>query len=134
LSFSFDLPGFLVAVVIIGFGSWAWTAERRFHSYLKPVERMWTLTFGWIINICLLFFCLAFTFRLYTTPGSFALVLSTFAIFMIVLAMYLYFRWKVSVKLISYDARKSFEKLKRELEVFEADEQNKAESPPDGGS
>lgn len=132
MSFSFDLPGLLVAVVIILFGAWAWSAERRFHSYLKPVERMWTVTFGWIINLCLLFFCVAFTFKLYTTTDSFALVLAVFFVFLIVFAMYLYFRWKVSVELIGYDAKKSFEKLRHKIETIEALKKDNADSPSDG--
>ncbi|MCD6119245.1 hypothetical protein J7K50_05345 [bacterium] len=130
----FDFPGFLISAVIVAVGIWGWSAERKFQRYLSPADRLWAITLGWIINLCLLFFCIVFTFRLYTTPSIFALILSVLAVFLIVLFIYLYVRWKVSHKLIGREAKKSVESLRSELEKIAKKAHDDGSSSSKGGN
>lgn len=124
---TFDVPGFVISLVIIGVGVWGYGAERKFISYLEPSEKVWASMLGWIINICLLYMCFAFTFKLFFTRELFALAISVMAIFTITLVVYLYIRWKVSYKLLGREMRKSMDSLREELEKI-------AEASPKGAS
>ncbi len=122
---AFDVPGFVISLVIIGVGVWGYGAERKFISYLGPAERVWTTTLGWVINLCLLYMCVAFTFKLFFTRQLFALAISVLSVFLITLVVYLYMRWKISYKLLGREMRQSMDSLRIELEKI-------AESAPGG--
>lgn len=113
---SFDLPGFLISLLIIGVGFWAYGSERKYISYLEPSERVWTTSLGWIINICVLYMCFAFTMSMFFTRELFALAISVMAVFLITLLVYLYIRWKTSYRLLGREMRKSMDGLRDELE------------------
>lgn len=112
---SFSWPGFIVSAIIVVAGVWGYRAERRFLSYLKPEEKMWSFTLGTFINICLLFFCVMFTFELYTSKKMFSLLLATLTVFLIVLLVYLIIRWRISLRLFGREAREGIESLREEI-------------------
>ncbi|MEP0813541.1 MAG: hypothetical protein HRF49_02605 [bacterium] len=115
---TFSWPGFAVSLLVIAFGIWGYRSERRFLSYLAPSDRLWSATLGAIINICLAFFCVVFTFNLWVKREVFAFTIALLIVFLLVVIIYLAVRWRLSLLLLGNEAKEGIRKLKEELERF----------------
>ncbi len=127
MSAGLDLRACIISIVALAVLAWAWRSESRFHKLLNPVERMWSITLSWLINLCIVFCCVVFTLRLYVLPEMFAFFLSVIAVFLIVLMIYLFQRWKTSYRILGSEVRQSVDKMAQELERLQKEGKEKLE-------
>lgn len=127
MSAGFDLRACIISIVALAVLVWAWRSESKFHKILNPVERMWSVTLAWLINLCIIFCCIVFTLRLYLLPEMFAFFLAVITVFLIVLMIYLFQRWKISYRILGSEVRQSVDKLAQELERLQKEGKEKLE-------